>query len=131
MERKASVICCGLFRLSRGPSPSSGSTPSGSGKCASSARAASSRRSLTVFSSSFHRATSSLTPASSISAMEETAANSILETRTSSSASSASSERSRSGNSTAASRAAYSSCLFVSSPDQSLRCSDLSGDSSR
>ena len=31
-ERKASVICCGLFRFSRGPNPSSGSTPSGSGE---------------------------------------------------------------------------------------------------
>jgi len=49
MERKASVICCGLFRFSRGPKPSSGNTPSGSGKCASRATAASSRRFLTVF----------------------------------------------------------------------------------
>src|SRR3712207_2349514 len=44
---KASVICCGLFRLSRGPKPSSGSTPSGGGKCASSLSAALSRRSRT------------------------------------------------------------------------------------
>src|SRR5215208_1647546 len=104
-EWKASVICFGLFRFRRGPRPSSGRTPSGSGKWASSATAASSRRSRTAISRSFHRATSSFIPASSISAMDATAPNSISETRTSFSPSSSSRRRSRSGKSTAASRA--------------------------
>src|SRR3712207_7966757 len=91
-ERKASVIWCGLFRFNCGPSPSSGSPPSGGGNCASSSRAFASRRSRTVFSSSFHLATSSLMPASSISDIAATAPNSIFETAPSSSASSRSEE---------------------------------------
>ncbi len=125
-ERKASVICCGLFRFSRGPSPSSGSIPSGSGNCASSSSAFSSRRLRTTFSSSFQRATSSLTPASSISAMEATAANSIVAMRSSSSSFSFSPSFSLRGSRTAASRAAYSICLRESFPDQSSLRADLS-----